>query len=100
MLSWDPPPLYNQNGVIEYYNVEILEDATGHVMRETTNETTIRVSGLHPYYTYSCRVAAVTGAGIGPFTMFLVLQTQEDGKFACHHSLTSIIFSFVINEHL
>ena len=92
MLSWDPPPLYNQNGIIEYYTVEILEDNTGQVMRESTNETTLRVAGLHPHYIYNCRVAAATGAGIGPFTTFLSLQTLEDGKFACKHLFTGICF--------
>ena len=92
MLSWDPPPSYNQNGIIEYYTVEILDNNTGQdlVMRESTNETTLKVAGLHPYYMYNCRVAAATAAGIGPFTTFLILQTQEDGKFACPYLHISI----------
>lgn len=81
MLSWDPPPIYNQNGMIEYYSVEISEDNLGQVMEQYTNETTLTVVGLHPYYMYNCRVAAATEAGIGPFTTFLSLQTQEAGKF-------------------
>ena len=40
----------------------------------------LTVTELHPYHTYSCRVAAATSIGIGPFTPAILLETLEDGK--------------------
>ena len=40
----------------------------------------LTVTELHPYHTYSCRVAAATRIGTGPFTPTILLETLEDGK--------------------
>ena len=50
--------------------------------QHSTNGTTmtLTVTGLHPYYTYSSRIAAATGAGMGPFSSATLLETLEDGK--------------------
>ena len=81
-LTWSPPPEYNQNGIIERYQIEI-SDEDNVVMQYSTNGTTmmLKVTELRPYHTYSCRMAAATRAGIGPFTSVVLLQTLEDGKF-------------------
>ena len=55
-------------------------------VRETASEsqeqptnTQVTLQSLHPYYTYTCRVAAVT-TGRGPYTGNLTIQLPEDGK--------------------
>ena len=50
--------------------------------QHSTNGTTmmLTVTELRPYHTYSCRIAAETGAGNGPFTSAVLLRTLEDGK--------------------
>ena len=40
----------------------------------------LTVTELNPYHTYSCRIAAATRIGIGPFTPAILLETLEDGK--------------------
>ena len=80
-LTWSPLPEDNQNGIIERYQIEI-SDEDSIVTHYSTNGTTmtLTVTELHPYHTYSCRIAAVTRAGNGPFTSTILLQTLEDGK--------------------
>ena len=41
--------------------------------------TSLRVSPLHPFYTYTCIVAAVT-VGLGPYSAPVVVRTPEDGN--------------------
>ena len=79
VLSWQPPPLDNQNGIIVNYTANVTESETGTIFFVVTATTTITLSSLHPYYTYSCIVAAVT-IDIGPFTAPVSLEMPEDGK--------------------
>ena len=80
-LTWTPPLEYNQNGNIERYMIEISdEDST--MTQYSTDGTTMMLiaTELHPYHTYRCRIAALTRAGIGPFTSDIPIRTLEDGK--------------------
>lgn len=78
-VSWDPPALDAQNGIITEYRVNITELETGNVISLTSFNTIITVQFLHPYYTYVCVVSAVTNAE-GPSSEELVITTPQDGK--------------------
>lgn len=79
-LSWQPPSPESRNGIIIHYTVNITEMETGRVLLLTAmNTTTLRVHALHPFYTYTCVVAAVT-IGLGPYSTPVVIQMPEDGK--------------------
>ena len=79
-LSWQPPSPENQNGIIVHYTVNITEMETGRVLSLTAmNTTMLRVHLLHPFYTYTCIVAAVT-IGLGPYSTPVVIQMPEDGQ--------------------
>ena len=92
-LSWQPPPTESQNGIIIFYTVNITEMETGIVLSYTVvNATTLSVPALHPFYNYTCIVAAVT-VGVGPYSAPAVIQMPEDGK---HAILTqSILFKLL-----
>ena len=96
-LSWQPPAPENQNGIILHYIVNITEMETGIVFSYTAVNTTIfAVPALHPFYNYTCIVAAVT-VGVGPYSAPAVIQMPEDGK---HAILTqSIHFTTVLYIH-
>ena len=80
MLSWQPPAPENQNGIIVHYIVNITEMETGRLLSFTAvNITTLSVPMLHPFYTYTCIVAAVT-VGVGPYSATVVVELPEDGK--------------------
>lgn len=66
-LTWGPPPLYQQNGFITSYFINVTERETGLVFMYSTTTLQIVLDSLHPDYVYECRVAAITVAQ-GPYT--------------------------------
>ena len=53
--------------------------------------TSITAAALHPYYTYSFTISAVT-VGEGPYSQPLSLQTLENGK---NNATTSIVVDLI-----
>ena len=92
-LFWSPPPAEHQNGEILEYRVTIVEVETGREMQYNSTPTSMTASPLHPYYSYRCRVAAVTTAGIGPFTTAVEQRTDQDGVLQAYQ------FSYFISEY-
>ena len=79
ILSWDLPPFDQINGYIRHYVVTVTEHETTLEFQEEPTNTQVTLQSLHPYYTYTCRVAAVT-TGPGPYTGNVTIQLPEDGK--------------------
>lgn len=79
-LTWSPPPVDSQNGVIREYRINITEVDTGRVILLNSTTTSLTVPALHPYYTYLCSIAASTIAS-GPFTEVIIVTTPEDGMY-------------------
>lgn len=80
-LAWMPPRSDNQNGVIRYYLIEAYENATGNTLTYQTPSalTSFTINNLHPHYTYSIRIAAVT-TGAGPYSVSYSILTMQDSK--------------------
>ena len=80
-LTWDPPTAANQNGIIQTYiiNITILE--SGENVRLMSNGTQINLEMLHPYYTYSFVISAVT-IGPGPLSSAYSVTTDEERKLS------------------
>ena len=79
-LTWAPPQLEEQNGVITRYTVNVTNVNTGESVLLYTTETSITVQQLTPFTAYLCSVAAETSVGLGPYTLALTVTTNEDGK--------------------
>ena len=90
-LQWQPPLLADQNGEIRHYLINITAVETGTLLQLTSQTNAQNISGLHPYYTYTLTVAAVT-IGPGPYGLVLTVKTPEDGMD--FHLTTSFLFSF------
>ena len=80
-FSWQSPSNDDINGVLSYYTLTLVD--------ESFNLTTITINitntsyittGLEEYVNYSCRVAAATEVGSGPYSSPRVITTQQDGK--------------------
>ena len=83
-IVWQPPPAVDINGMIVFYVVEVTENRTGrswthHSSNSPTPFQQFTLLSLHPYYVYTCRVAAFT-IGSGPFTPDFEVVTMEDRK--------------------
>ena len=78
VLSWTPPPISQQNGIITKYTVNITEIEISSLTVLTSTNTSLLVLSLHPYYTYDCAVSAYT-VDNGPYSEMLTITTSEDG---------------------
>ena len=79
-VSWDQILAQDSNGVIRRYSIHLTEMDTE---KESSYSSLTRhhvITGLHPYYTYSCKVAAVTISS-GPFSQPTEIQMPEDGAY-------------------
>lgn len=85
-LSWAAIPKENQNGIIRYYLVDVLEQDTGTSLEYISATEEIIIHPLHPYYSYSFRVAGVT-VDTGLFSGSLSFLTHQDSK---HYYLRQI----------
>ena len=87
-MNWDPPLLERQNGVIRGYAVfyrltnssEVPENKT------TTNRTSVELSGLMIFTSYTVQIRAFTKVGLGPFSDESMNRTLE----SCEYILSSI----------
>lgn len=78
-LSWSSPPVNQQNGIIRYYNISLIELETGYIFSHTTMNTSITISQLHPHYRYQFEISAFT-IGTGPSSIPIIVQMPEDGR--------------------
>ena len=82
VISWDPPPFDDQNGIITYYLLLISQEQfniSDMVLNTTSDVTTYTVTGLEEYNNYTCRVAAATRIGPGPYSTPIEFSTLQDG---------------------
>jgi len=75
---WDTIAPENRNGILRHYLVSVLEVETNEMSTYTAVSTQVNISSLHPYYTYTCNVAAVTNR-VGPFSQFISIITPQEG---------------------
>ena len=79
LLRWDPPPFEHQNGILRQYHVNITEQDTGRDFQIRSTTTELRVSFLHPHYSYSLTVTAFTTT-IGPSSYPLQVLSSSARK--------------------
>lgn len=80
-ITWAPPLEEEQNGVIRSYYINVTEVPTGYVREIVAHgdESIEIVNQLHPYYLYTCSVAAYT-VDLGP-AAFNQTLTDPAGDF-------------------
>ena len=79
-VTWLPPLLQDQNGIIRQYRLLIYNISTGSIIYNftTVNQHAI-VSNLQPYSSYNLSVSAYT-VSAGPYSDFLMVTTEQDSK--------------------
>ena len=94
-LSWSPPLLENQNGIIRHYEVTLIALETGVIHIQTSTALSITITSLRPYTTYNCTVAAET-VETGPVTIGLLVQTLQAGTVHNYISKKRVYISLVV----
>ena len=78
ILAWQPP--LTPNGVIDYYVIDLVENNTGtNFSYHARSHAFYAVGYLHPFYTYSVYISAVTVA-VGPPSLELAVSTLLESK--------------------
>ena len=80
-FTWLELPYIHQNGIILYYEVQVIENETDILWTFFAVNKDINIASLHPYYNYIGTVAAHTIVGIGPFSAAVSVQTDQAGLF-------------------
>lgn len=83
-ISWLPPLPDDQNGILRYYILQLVDERLGYedVIINTTLTSHI-FNNLEEYNLYSYNIAAATSAGVGKYSDQDQFTTQEDGKLIC-----------------
>ena len=79
-LTWDQPHPTQQNGIIQFYLINLTELESGMQSQYTINQTQITIYNLYPFYTYTVTVAAVT-VSMGPHTEIVTVTTHQECEF-------------------
>ena len=78
-LSWESPPAEHVNGQLRHYSVFYHEQESGHNSSVHEDSATIHLTNLHPHFTYTFKVRAVT-ISPGPYSETQSIQLEEDGR--------------------
>ena len=95
MLTWERPPMEEENGLLLIYHVIVIETQIHYTddgeeirgmeryLNRTYNVSEGReqlISMLHPDYNYTVSIAAATEPGIGPFSDPITERTEMDSE--------------------
>ena len=93
-LSWKPPFIQYQNGIIRGYYIEVTLTNSA-VSQDTTPDQYLIIDSLQLYTSYICRVAAYTIIGKGPLSEPLtIVLNNENGMSKPYASI--IYYSFML----
>lgn len=81
-LTWGPPTLEHQNGIIIGYVVTVGNLDTGLISSSSTSLEQFVLSSLTPDSQYRVKVAAQTSAGSGPYSEVITLHIDIGSKLA------------------
>ncbi|XP_058886110.1 receptor-type tyrosine-protein phosphatase delta-like isoform X1 [Acipenser ruthenus] len=108
-LSWQPPVLSDQNGVIVKYTVlykDINSPNNPSELIVMPPETTVKINGLKADTTYDIKVRAYTSKGAGPYSPSVQFRTQplDQAVFAKNFHVkaamkTSVLLTWEIPEN-
>ena len=96
-LLWSPPLPEEQNGVITGYSVTVTRRDTGSQFQLVSSTTSISISTLNPFTSYTVTVSASTSVGAGPQSTQLSFTTAEDGKFNWHTLYATLLITVPVS---
>ncbi|KAG7471253.1 hypothetical protein MATL_G00122480 [Megalops atlanticus] len=82
LVSWQPPPEEEQNGVVQEYKIWCLGNESRYHINRTVDGSTfwVLIPNLSPGIRYSVEVAASTGAGPGVKSEVTFFQLDSSGR--------------------
>lgn len=85
LVSWAPPPLEFQNGVITGYSIQYSTTEGNKISKRIdgipSQSSPYLLENLEKWTEYGITIRAQTEAGDGPESLQLLFRTEEDGMF-------------------
>ena len=81
LVTWEPLSLTEENGVILRYIICVMgqgHDTAEYELIANSTATYLTIDNLQEGTMYSVRVAAVNSAGTGPYSIIIIIVTNED----------------------
>ena len=96
-IVWEPPPENKQNGAIAYYKIfyvpKTRSDSEATVIEiKNANAREFVIDELMKWAGYRVWMLAGTSVGDGPKSAPIEIQTDEDGTYLTHISITTHIY--------
>ena len=89
-VSWRPPLAVYHNGEIIGYNVTLVTASLTIVNAMFSPDNSTTIPSLYPHTYYGIFVAAITSAGVGPYSTLVTFTTDESGSHVLHSTLSII----------
>ena len=98
LLSWQPPAYQDRNGIITGYVIEL--SRSQEILTFQTENKTLLIDErvIKPFTQYTCRIAASTTPGVGPYSEQIRIYTPEDGEILEHSVLYNCSVHFSIQR--
>ena len=94
-LSWSPPLSSQRNGVIISYLITC--SSGGSIINSTrTSSTSLTITGLQPFTSYTCFVSAATIVGDGPAGANFTMTNEDSTLLIFFYNL----YCYTVNYHL
>ena len=78
-LSWRAPLKEHHNGEIIGYNVTLTATSSGELLDIFSASNSTVIESLSPFTSYIISIAAMTSAGVGPYSAVVTVMTAEAG---------------------
>lgn len=100
LVSWKPPPVENQNGIITAYSIKYIEidgeDVKPHeILGISSDSTQYLLEQLEKWTEYRISVTAHTDVGPGPESLAVLIRTDEDGMLPPLHESSLDLLCFI-----
>lgn len=81
LVTWSPPPVHEQSGNIDSYQVNVTEVGSGRTWKNTSSLLRLTLNNLRPSTTYTVQVRALPDAGSGMYSEALNATTTPIRRF-------------------
>ena len=92
-VQWGSVPCIHQNGVITEYSVRYGVEGSGSPQTVTATGNGATISDLTPSTNYTVQVAAVNSAGVGEYSVPIIVNTESKSDFEMQQLYMKSFFS-------
>ena len=89
-LSWRAPLREHHNGELIGYNLTFTATNSEEVLDLFSASNGTAIGSLNPFTSYTINIAAVTSAGVGPYSVTITVMTAEAGIIIMEYDIACL----------